>query len=142
MDDTQHETETLADPIGTTAADEGTEGTAADGAEGPEGFSRVAVARRISELRRRGIEVDEWLAEEFTQIERQLQQLRDARLKGKQPIIWMTTAKDVMDAFDRGIIKDRNEARAMFGLKALKKIRRPQPEGLRRHAEARRAAQS
>lgn len=115
--------EALADPIGASAADEGPEAAAQEAPEG--GIDRLAVVRRIQELRRRGVEVDEWIAEEFTLIEKQMQQLRDARLKGRQPVIWFQTARDVMDAFDRGLLKDKNEARAMFGLKPLKKRTQP-----------------
>jgi hypothetical protein len=116
--------ETVADPIGTSATDQNPEGTTPR-TEDFEGFDTVAITRRIAELRRRGIEVDEWIAEEFTQIERQLVQLRDARLRGKQPVIWFQSARDVMDAFDRGLLKDKNEARRMFGLSPLKKRAQP-----------------
>jgi hypothetical protein len=135
--------EAVADPIGTTATDENPEGTAArNGAEDPEGgFDRLAIVRRIAELRRRGVEVDEWIAEEFTQIEKQLAQLRDARLKGRQPIVWFQTARDVMDAFDRGLLKDKNEARKMFGLSPLRPKKRAQPPQLAA-AQARRRARS
>lgn len=129
--------ETVADPIGASAADEDSEGTASE-AKTEVPYS-LKITARMMELRRRGVEIDEWIAEEFTNIERALQQLRDARLRGKQPVVWFQTARDVMDAFDRGVLKDKNEARAMFGLKPLKK--RAQPAHLAA-AQARRRGRS
>ena len=102
---------------------------------------RSKVVTRIALLKQRGIEVDEWIAEEFTGIERQLAQLRDAVQKRRQPIVWFQTAKEVLEALDRGVVKDKNEARKLLGLTG-RVAKRRQPEGLRRHAEARRAGRS
>lgn len=113
------ETKTVADLDGVTAAGEGNQEGEADRPE------RAKVAARMATLRQRGIEVEEWMAEEFTSIERQLQQLRDAVLKRKQPIVWFTNAKEVIDAFDRGILINKNEARKLLGLKAAAKRKQP-----------------
>lgn len=113
--------------------------SAGEGDEGGETFrpERVKVAARMATLRQRGVEVDEWLAEEFTSIERQLQALQDAVRKRKQPIVWFNSAKEVIDAFDRGILKDKNEARKLLGLAAAPK--RKQPAHLAAAQAARRA---
>lgn len=113
------ETKTVADLDGFTAAGEGDQEGEADRPE------RAKVAARIALLKQRGVEVEEWMAEEFTSIERQLAQLRDAVKRRKQPIVWFSNAKDVLDAFDRGILKDRNEARKLMGLPAAPKRKQP-----------------
>lgn len=125
------EAETLADPDDFAAAGEGDEGREAGEPQ------RVKVAARMAVLRQRGVEIDEWIAEEFTGIERQLTQLRGAVMKRKQPIVWFNNAREVMDAFDRGLLKDKNEARTLLGL--TKAPKRKQPAHLAAAQAARRA---
>lgn len=128
------EAEALANSDEAASAGEGDEDREAGGPQ------RIKVAARMAVLRQRGIEIDEWIAEEFTNIEKQIQQLRSALLQRKQPIVWFSNAREVMDAFDRGVIKDKNEARKLLGL--AKAPKRKQPAHLAAAQARRRGVQS
>jgi len=89
--------------------------------------SRRASALRLARVR--AMTREAWIADEFEFIEKELANLSNRiakRPKGKQPVIFLQSPGEVLDAVKLGVV-DKTEARQLLGLK-----KRRQPRGLRR----------
>lgn len=102
------------------------------GAEPGDDDPTLDASRRSSALRLarvRAMTREAWIADEFEFIEKELTNLAarlSRRPKGKQPVIFLQSPGEVLDAVKLGVI-DKPEARALLGLK-----KRRQPRALRK----------
>jgi hypothetical protein len=105
-----------------------------DGAEPenltPKDESEFERSLTLIQARRRALDREQWIGDEFEFIEKELVRLRAIkRPKGRQPNVYFVTAAEVLKAFDSKVI-DRNETRKILGLG-----RKRQPAQLRRKAK-------
>jgi hypothetical protein len=76
-------------------------------------------ALRRHEARGRATLAEQWIADEFEQIERELVLLRAVKRDKRQPKVFLQIPAEVLKAHEQGVIS-KAEARKILGLKAIR----------------------